>query len=138
MGRDYVYMELKPLTDPIVHPPICTRVNMEQRWNVIERGKPKDSERNLSKCHFEHSKSNMDCLGANPVLRGKKPSTNRLSYGTALHTIILVPYFSDISFRNLIFWCQNTFMKMPIFTCYQFTTEFLPSISVVWSQSIYR
>jgi hypothetical protein len=26
---------------------------MEQRWNNSGRGKPKDSERNLSQCHFK-------------------------------------------------------------------------------------
>jgi hypothetical protein len=32
---------------------------MEQRWNEIDRGKPKYSEKNLSQCHFVHHKSHM-------------------------------------------------------------------------------
>jgi hypothetical protein len=32
----------------------------ERRWNDIDRGKPKNSEKNLSQCHFVHHKSNMD------------------------------------------------------------------------------
>jgi hypothetical protein len=32
----------------------------EPQWSDIDRGKPKDSERNFSKCHFFHHKSHMD------------------------------------------------------------------------------
>jgi hypothetical protein len=33
---------------------------MEQQWNDIDREKPKNSEKNLSQCHFAHYKSHMD------------------------------------------------------------------------------
>jgi hypothetical protein len=32
----------------------------QPRWNDIDRGKPKNSERNLSQCHFVHHKFHMD------------------------------------------------------------------------------
>jgi hypothetical protein len=32
----------------------------ERRWNNIDRGKPKNSEKNLYQCHFVHHKSHMD------------------------------------------------------------------------------
>jgi hypothetical protein len=32
----------------------------EQQWNSIDRGKPKNSEKNLSQCHFVHNKFYMD------------------------------------------------------------------------------
>jgi hypothetical protein len=46
--------------EPIVHPPHDRLVNMEQRWNYTDRRKPKDSEKNLSQCHFDRHKSHMD------------------------------------------------------------------------------
>jgi hypothetical protein len=33
---------------------------MEYRWNEIDRGKPKNSGKNLSQCHFVRHKSHMD------------------------------------------------------------------------------
>jgi hypothetical protein len=33
---------------------------MEQRWNEIDRGKPKNLGENLSQCQFVHHKSHMD------------------------------------------------------------------------------
>jgi hypothetical protein len=38
----------------------CFSILMEHRWNEIDRGKPKYSERNQSQCHFVHHKSHMD------------------------------------------------------------------------------
>jgi hypothetical protein len=40
---------------------------MEHKWNEIERGKPKYSEKTLSQCHFVHHKSQMDLPGIEPV-----------------------------------------------------------------------
>jgi hypothetical protein len=54
----------------------------ERRWN--DRVKPKNSQRNLSQCHFVHHKSHMDWPGVNPGLRCERPATNRLSHSTAL------------------------------------------------------
>jgi hypothetical protein len=39
---------------------------MEQRWNEIDRGKPKYSGKNLSQYDFVHHKSHMDRPGIEP------------------------------------------------------------------------
>jgi hypothetical protein len=56
---------------------------MEQRCNDTDRGKPKNSAKNLTQCHFVHHKSNGTDLVERPRFRGENPATNRLSYGTA-------------------------------------------------------
>jgi hypothetical protein len=39
---------------------------MEQRWNEIDRGKPKYAGKNLPQCHFVQHKSHMDRPGIEP------------------------------------------------------------------------
>jgi hypothetical protein len=53
------------------------------RWNDIDRGNQKGSEKNLSQCLFIHHRSHWTDPGANPGRRGERPATNRLSHGTA-------------------------------------------------------
>jgi hypothetical protein len=59
-----------------------TWVSMGQRRSDIDRGKPKDSQRNLSQCQFPTTNPAWAALGANLVLHGEKPASNRLSYMT--------------------------------------------------------
>jgi hypothetical protein len=42
------------------------------QWNDNNRRKLKNSEKNLSQCHFDRHKSHMDCLGTNPGLLGER------------------------------------------------------------------
>jgi hypothetical protein len=53
-------------------------------WNDIDRGKPKDLVKNLSKSHFVHHKSHWTDLSKNPGHHGERPVTNRLSHGMAI------------------------------------------------------
>jgi hypothetical protein len=46
---------------PIIHPPNDSLHGYEELGcNCIDTGKPKNSEKNLSRCHFAHHKSYMD------------------------------------------------------------------------------
>jgi hypothetical protein len=68
---------------PSVHPPDDTRVNMEHRWNDINRGKPKDSEKSCPSATLSTTSPTWTALSTNQGLRDEKPATNRMSYGTA-------------------------------------------------------
>ncbi|KDR16776.1 hypothetical protein L798_09305 [Zootermopsis nevadensis] len=57
---------------------------MGHQWNDTDKEKLKDSEKNVSMCHFVHHKSNMDCPGSDLALHSGKPATNLLCYGIAL------------------------------------------------------
>jgi hypothetical protein len=71
-----------PLTDILLIP--LRRYEFGERlWNDIDRGKPKNSEKNLSQCHFVHHKSHIDSPCAIPGLQKERPAANRLSHGTA-------------------------------------------------------
>jgi hypothetical protein len=48
---------------------------------LLRDGNQKHSERNLSQYHFVHHVTWAD-QGSNPILRGKRPTTNRLRHGT--------------------------------------------------------
>jgi hypothetical protein len=55
MSQNYGYQ------GPIVHPSddnLCEYG--ESRWNDTDSGKPKNSEKNLSQCHFAHHTFHMD------------------------------------------------------------------------------
>jgi hypothetical protein len=58
---------------------------MENWRNNTDRGKPKYSARNLSRCHFVH---HITGLGPNPGLRGEWPSSNHLGHGKAKALVV--------------------------------------------------
>jgi hypothetical protein len=62
------------------------------RWNDIDRGKPKDSKKNLSQCHFVNHKSHWIDPGAIPGRRGERPTTNRQSHWQGLIVVKVVQY----------------------------------------------
>jgi hypothetical protein len=58
-------------------------MNVEQlvEWELT--GETEVIGENLSQCHFLHHKSHIAGQGSNPVRRGEKLATNRLSCGKA-------------------------------------------------------
>jgi hypothetical protein len=75
------------INGPIAHLQNDMRVNMEQWWNYIDRGKPKDSEKNLSQCHFVHQKSHFYWPGCEPGPAQWEAGTNRLCCSSANHIV---------------------------------------------------
>jgi hypothetical protein len=59
-------------------------MSMKSRWNYICRAKPKNSDKDLSQCYFVTTNPTWTDSSTNPCLRGEKPATKRLSYGTVI------------------------------------------------------
>jgi hypothetical protein len=66
----------------IVHPQMLYGYG-ERRWNDIDRGKPNNSEKNMSQCHFVHHKFHMDWPG-------REPETVRWEAGEVVVVVIVV------------------------------------------------
>jgi hypothetical protein len=64
------------------------------RGNWSTRRKP-------ARHHFVHHKSHLPDSGASSGRRGRKPATNRFSYGTAILVLIVHLYFKDF---RIVFW----------------------------------
>jgi hypothetical protein len=83
MGWHYV-SELRPPTGLRLSPnEIWVWRDEWYWWNDIDRGTPKNSEKNLSQCHFDHHKSHMAWPGREPGLHSERAVTNRPSRDTA-------------------------------------------------------
>jgi hypothetical protein len=94
---------------------------MEYRWNEIDWGKPKYSEKNLFQCHFVHHKYH-------PGLRGEGPTTNRLSHGQMTSYFYRTPfetrcspcrelYINTATQQDLLIWQPSIFyMRFGVLT----------------------
>jgi hypothetical protein len=79
IGRDYV-SELRPPTGQLFISQMIHEY-VEPRWNDIDRGKPKTSEKILPSAILSTINLIWTKPGANPGLRGERPATNRQSHG---------------------------------------------------------
>jgi hypothetical protein len=84
-------------------------------WNKDWQGKQKYSEKTCPSATFVHHKSHM--MGH----RGRKPATNRLSYGAAyfltflIFFIIFIIYFNNLlHFNHFLFSILNTVMFLSV------------------------
>ena len=68
---------------------------MEHWWNF---DKGKSSDKNLSRCHFAHHKSQCTDLGSNLGLRSQRPATDHLNHDKAQPFKEELELYSDIQF----------------------------------------
>jgi hypothetical protein len=67
-------------------------------WNDTDSEKQKNSELNLSQCHFvHHTNLTWTDQGMNVGLQGERPVTNCTSHGTAKHV-----YYTEFKFPFLL------------------------------------
>jgi hypothetical protein len=85
-------------------------INMKPRWNDIERGKPKNSEKNLSQCHCSTQIPRV----LNSDLQGERPATNRLSYGTAFQVRYCISKYETIA-ASLITPCCTLSYRFDVY-----------------------
>jgi hypothetical protein len=84
VGRDYVFVELRPLSDPLsilqtIHEWIWSSGGMILKWEnrrLRRKTCPSDT--------LSTKNPTRTALGTNSGLHTEEPATNRLSYGTAL------------------------------------------------------
>jgi hypothetical protein len=68
---------------------------MEHRWNEIDRGKLKYSEKKCPSATLSTTNPTWTDPGSNPGLRGERPETSRLSHGTAAIRLVSITGLSE-------------------------------------------
>jgi hypothetical protein len=105
---------------PIVHPPDGTWMRMDQRWNDINRGKPKDSKRTLSQCHFIHRKFHMGQLWERTqafAVRSRRLTACGVS--RPISTATALNFVQDSEFHD----AQHRIIECSVFTCVVMSTS---------------
>jgi hypothetical protein len=87
---------------------------MVHRWNDIDRGKPKYSEKNLSQCHFVHHKPHMDRPGIEPW-----PPRRLTARAVSRPIIVIIVMNTNYESRRCVIW-SLMFSAVP---CSQIASE---------------
>jgi hypothetical protein len=77
----WVHSALRPPVGLLCQPRVIMMMEKLVEWWLA--GETEVLWENLAQCYFVHHKPHMFCPDANPGRRGRKPATNRLSYGAA-------------------------------------------------------
>jgi hypothetical protein len=88
------------------------------RWNENWKGKPKYSEKTCLSTTLSTTNPTWRDLGSNPALRGGKPATNRLSYGTDLKMYLLTDVPGKARWHVVMETCMSAVLpdSMPVVT----------------------
>jgi hypothetical protein len=103
------------------------------RWNANWQGKLKYSEKTCPRAILSTANPTWPYLGSNPDLRGGKPATNHLSYGTAKPIICFPIFKADGSSPH---FTSHGCRRVGYFHCFSPTLKHPPSVltkRVPWS-----
>jgi hypothetical protein len=84
IGRDFVSVELRPLTDPLSIPQMIHEWIWSSGGMILTGENRKNGRKTCPNATLSIINPTGTDLVASPGLRGEKPATNRLSYGAAV------------------------------------------------------
>jgi hypothetical protein len=109
---NWVHSARRTPTGLLYLPRVIMRVENLVEWWLA--GETEVLGENLPQCHFVHHKSHMTWPGATPGRRGGKPTTNCLSYGTAILNILLNSLCFQFQTATTDHFYQLTNKKYPL------------------------
>jgi hypothetical protein len=99
---NWVHSTLWPFTGLLYLPWVIVRMENLVEWMA---GETEVLRENLPRRHFSITNPTWPDPGLNPGHRGRKPATNRFSYGAATSVYILEYWFFSETYCHYIKWC---------------------------------